>query len=250
MARIKIVLAGEGGHGVQSVAKILVEAAYEANKEVLYIPNFGVEQRGGVSIAFCQISDEKIGEPIGVLILCFKFEDEMERIFSKLQEGSDWLVLTILDSNGCAIATSDKYQVPIGATLDMSINETYKISKFAGKNYIVKTCATNGYQGYYGLGWYGHAMIPIEGAFDVTQHNMLDKVLNSKVIIALIAAGSVFGSLLIIKDIVIISKPGSDDEKQSLKQLENRSHAASKGGTQGVTDAIGTPGWWWWQNKK
>ncbi len=63
MARTKIVLAGEGGQGVQSIAKILVEAGYEAKKEILYIPNFGVEQRGGVSIAFCQISDEKIGEP-------------------------------------------------------------------------------------------------------------------------------------------------------------------------------------------
>lgn len=63
MARTKIVLAGEGGHGVQSIAKILVEAGYEADKQVLYIPNFGVEQRGGVSIAFCQIADEQIGEP-------------------------------------------------------------------------------------------------------------------------------------------------------------------------------------------
>jgi len=63
MTRTKIVLAGEGGHGVQSIAKILVEAGYAANKDVLYIPNFGVEQRGGVSIAFCQISDETIGEP-------------------------------------------------------------------------------------------------------------------------------------------------------------------------------------------
>ncbi len=63
MARTKIVLAGEGGQGVQSIAKILVEAGYEAGKQVLYIPNFGVEQRGGVSIAFCQIADEPIGEP-------------------------------------------------------------------------------------------------------------------------------------------------------------------------------------------
>jgi len=63
MARTKIVLAGEGGQGVQSIAKILVEAAYAADKKVLYIPNFGVEQRGGVSIAFCQISDTEIGEP-------------------------------------------------------------------------------------------------------------------------------------------------------------------------------------------
>ena len=63
MARTKMVLAGEGGQGVQSIAKILVEAGYEAQKQVLYIPNFGVEQRGGVSIAFCQIADEMIGEP-------------------------------------------------------------------------------------------------------------------------------------------------------------------------------------------
>lgn len=63
MARTKIVLAGEGGQGVQSVAKILVESGYVADKDVLYIPNFGVEQRGGVSIAFCQIADSTIGEP-------------------------------------------------------------------------------------------------------------------------------------------------------------------------------------------
>lgn len=56
----KIVIAGEGGQGVQSVAAILSEAAYNKGKEVLYIPNFGVEQRGGVSIAFLQISDERI----------------------------------------------------------------------------------------------------------------------------------------------------------------------------------------------
>lgn len=60
---IRLALAGEGGQGVQSVAAILVEAAYESGKEALYIPNFGVEQRGGVSVAYCQISDEKIGSP-------------------------------------------------------------------------------------------------------------------------------------------------------------------------------------------
>ena len=34
MARTRIVLAGEGGQGVQSIAKILVEAGYEAGKEI------------------------------------------------------------------------------------------------------------------------------------------------------------------------------------------------------------------------
>ncbi|MDR3589921.1 MAG: 2-oxoacid:acceptor oxidoreductase family protein [Negativicutes bacterium] len=60
---IKIALAGEGGQGVQSIAEILAEAANEDGKNALYIPNFGVEQRGGVSIAFVQISDGPIGAP-------------------------------------------------------------------------------------------------------------------------------------------------------------------------------------------
>lgn len=60
---VKIILAGEGGQGVQSVAEILAEAANEEGREALYIPNFGVEQRGGVSVAYLQIGDEPIGSP-------------------------------------------------------------------------------------------------------------------------------------------------------------------------------------------
>lgn len=60
---VKIALAGEGGQGVQSVAEIIAEAANEDGREALYIPNFGVEQRGGVSVAYLQIGDEPIGSP-------------------------------------------------------------------------------------------------------------------------------------------------------------------------------------------
>ena len=63
MSLIRIALAGEGGQGVQSIAEILAEAAYNSNQQALYIPNFGLEQRGGVSIAFIQFSDVRIGAP-------------------------------------------------------------------------------------------------------------------------------------------------------------------------------------------
>lgn len=48
---------------MQSIAEIMAEAAYENNRQALYIPNFGLEQRGGVSIAFIQFSDTRIGAP-------------------------------------------------------------------------------------------------------------------------------------------------------------------------------------------
>jgi 2-oxoglutarate ferredoxin oxidoreductase subunit gamma len=63
----KIVLAGEGGQGVQSIADILAQAGNDEGKEVLYIPNFGIEQRGGVSLAYVQIADGPIGSPKFVL---------------------------------------------------------------------------------------------------------------------------------------------------------------------------------------
>ncbi len=60
----RIVLAGEGGQGVQSVAGIIAEAVDEEGRQALYIPNFGVEQRGGVSVAYVQIKDKgPIGAP-------------------------------------------------------------------------------------------------------------------------------------------------------------------------------------------
>ncbi len=63
MSLIRIALAGEGGQGVQSIAEIIAEAAYEKGMQTIYIPNFGIEQRGGVSIAFIQVSDTRIGAP-------------------------------------------------------------------------------------------------------------------------------------------------------------------------------------------
>jgi len=63
MSLVRVALAGEGGQGVQSIAEIMAEAAYENNQQAIYIPNFGLEQRGGVSIAFIQVSDKRIGAP-------------------------------------------------------------------------------------------------------------------------------------------------------------------------------------------
>ena len=59
----RVVMGGEGGQGVQAAADILAQAAFEEGKEALYIPNFGIEQRGGVSLAFVQIGEEIVGSP-------------------------------------------------------------------------------------------------------------------------------------------------------------------------------------------
>ena len=61
--KITVLLAGEGGQGIQTIAKALVLAASNLGFEVLYIPYFGVEQRGTPSIAYVTISKKKINYP-------------------------------------------------------------------------------------------------------------------------------------------------------------------------------------------
>ena len=56
-------LVGEGGQGVQTIAKILTRAAFKSNYHASYIPNFGTEQRGGISLSFIQISPQSIISP-------------------------------------------------------------------------------------------------------------------------------------------------------------------------------------------
>ena len=60
---LKILLAGEGGQGIQVMAQILQGAAYQTGLQTVYIPNYGVEQRGGVSLAYLQISTLPIPYP-------------------------------------------------------------------------------------------------------------------------------------------------------------------------------------------
>lgn len=60
---MKILLAGEGGQGIQTVAKILTQAAQQSARQTSFIPSFGVEQRGGVSLAYIQIDDKPIPYP-------------------------------------------------------------------------------------------------------------------------------------------------------------------------------------------
>jgi len=59
----KILIAGEGGQGIQTIAKILSQALVDAGFFVSYIPQFGPEQRGAPSVAFIQFSKSQINYP-------------------------------------------------------------------------------------------------------------------------------------------------------------------------------------------
>ncbi len=59
----RIIVSGEGGQGVLSIAKIIATAAWTQGKKSTYMPYFTTEKQGGVSIGFAQVSDAAIPFP-------------------------------------------------------------------------------------------------------------------------------------------------------------------------------------------
>lgn len=114
--------------------------------------------------------------PVGVLCLCFRFHDECTRIFDGLLAEDDWTVITLLDRDGRVIASSDPYQFPVGAQLERCDGDEARIVRFAGREYLATTRPSQGYQGYMGPGWVGHALAPLNHAFEMAVAHELEAV--------------------------------------------------------------------------
>lgn len=60
----EIVIAGFGGQGVILIGKLLSQSAMVAGHQVIYMPAYGPEVRGGTANCMVVISDEPIASPV------------------------------------------------------------------------------------------------------------------------------------------------------------------------------------------
>ena len=133
---------------------------------------------------------------LGVLCLCFRFDNEAGRIFSNLVEADDWSVVTLLDQQGTVIASSDAFHLPIGAAVGYKLGCDWSVTRFAGRQYLAVTRATQGYQGYMGPGWYGHVMLPLDHAFDQETGRMLEAEIPESALDAVMSNSKLFSEAL------------------------------------------------------
>ncbi len=135
------------------------------------------------------------GQPLGVLALCFRFADEMQRIFRGLSQAGDAGVLALLDCNSQVIASSDRWQVPLGAELALARGGVQRL-RFAGRNYLAVACLTKGYQGYVGPGWRGLVMLPLDQAFEFLDDEASQHPIPERLLPSILAAGRAFPASL------------------------------------------------------
>jgi chemotaxis signal transduction protein len=118
----------------------------------------------------CRVSSADGSRVLGVLCLVFDSEDELQRIFKGLNhldgDAEDWSVVTLLDSQGRVVASSDTQQIPLAAPLESLPHGSTRAVRFTGRRWLASTCEASPYQGYAGPGWRGHVMVPLEHAFN------------------------------------------------------------------------------------
>ncbi len=112
-----------------------------------------------------RILHPETGHPLGVLCLCFRFEDEMEGIFRKLVNGRQGVTLCLTDDAGTVIASSAPDDFRVGSCLGARAPRALTSLGSGSGEYLAFSAPTNGYQGYQGLGWRGCAVTPPQAAF-------------------------------------------------------------------------------------
>lgn len=139
-------------------------ASHEPYLETFRYSELQADRRHSL-IYSCKITDtdQKDSRPIGVLCLCFRFDDEMQGIFANLLSYSITEIISILDAKGLVIASSNEHIIPINTKFNYS-TETSLI-KFQQQDFIANTRHTKGYQGFKGLGWRGQMLTQLESAF-------------------------------------------------------------------------------------
>ena len=60
----EVISAGFGGQGILFLGDMIAEAALRENRQVTFLPTYGVAMRGGTANCVVTISDEEIGAPL------------------------------------------------------------------------------------------------------------------------------------------------------------------------------------------
>ncbi|MBL4629735.1 MAG: cache domain-containing protein, partial [Paraglaciecola sp.] len=108
-------------------------------------------------------TNEDNAQILGVLCLCFRFDDEMQSIFKHLQPSNATSNIMIIDNNGEIIASNNPQKFSLGTNLKQK--KSPHLMTFKHQAYLSTTTATKGYQGFNGLSWCGQVVTSLQDAF-------------------------------------------------------------------------------------
>lgn len=149
----------DGSNELANVTDPLVQETLVTDQD--YIETFRpspLQKKKLTTLIYSAPIKDAAGEKVlGVLCLCFKIRDEMDRIFSTLTQGHDQTFLALLDKE-MNVITNSKEELFRDIVKFPKLTEL-QVYKHRSSSYMTATAETNGYQGYFGSGWQGAGMV-------------------------------------------------------------------------------------------
>lgn len=143
----------------------LLNAVRETDGFREYFGQTDLVESGAPALLYAHRITHADGRLLGTLVLVFRFEDELRRIFEDMADDRGQTAIVLLDEGRRVIATSDEAHIPLGARLPRLDEDEVSLTTFSGREYMAVCCATHGYQGYRGLPWRAQAMVSLLTAF-------------------------------------------------------------------------------------
>lgn len=110
--------------------------------------------------------DPDSGAILGVLCLSFSFEHELDAIFQAYGGADRRANMLLLDAGDRVVKSLDPLWIAPGVRVPVNLEGDMAPRLFAGREYLVATSISQGYQGYPGPpGWKTQVMVPLELAF-------------------------------------------------------------------------------------
>jgi len=133
-----------------------------------YVERFGasdLSRDSAPALLYAHRVTRESGATIGVLVLRFRFVDEMARIFADVEDDRHQMALVLIGDDQRVVVSNDVAHVPVGAQLRPVPAGRVALTSFSGREYLAVACTTHGYQGYSGPGWRAQAMVSLLTAF-------------------------------------------------------------------------------------
>lgn len=139
----EVMFAGFGGQGILLIGKILAHAAMQQGHEVVWIPSYGPEMRGGTAYCTVVISDKPIGSPIirNPRHLVAMNGPSLEKFAPTVKPGGVIFINGSLISGGCGRTDVDELRVPVTEIAkglgNVKVANLVALSAFVARSQIV-----------------------------------------------------------------------------------------------------------------
>jgi chemotaxis signal transduction protein len=151
----------------------LLESALKAGAFVEAYGSTDLAPAGTRALRYAHRIVDSHGSTLGVLVLRFRFDDEMQRIFAGVSDEGGQTAVVLIDDDNRVVATNDDAHVPLGARMPRIAAGDVVLTSFCGREYLAVCRASHGYQGYAGPRWRAFAMVSLLTAFSTRRSDEL-----------------------------------------------------------------------------